>query len=300
MHPESRADTVTLKKTGNVLEIRYMHRTHGAPIQRQDKDHYVDLSTGEVKTVAHHTSRADDPDSVKQSLKKLRDLINTNLTKPSRVRWVTLTYADNMTDAKQLYEDYAAFWKKFQDYLATEHNTSAEYIAVPEPQARGAWHFHCLFFFPSKAPNIPQKDLAELWGHGFVFIKKVHGKNNFGLYLTAYLSDMELPQSVDIGDAGGRIKKKEVKDDNGKCVTKSIIKGARLHLYPAGFNMYRCSRGIKKPTVQKMTEAKAQKIVGNAPLTYEKTVVFTDDDGVVKNFINYRQYNKARKNSKDG
>lgn len=300
LHPESRADTVTLKETGNVLEIRYIHRNHGAAIQRLNKEQYCDKATGEVKSIVHHASRADDLGSVKQSLRKLRDLINTNLTKPSRVRWVTLTYAENMTDTKRLYKDYAAFWKDFQNYLAVEHKTSAEYIAVPEPQERGAWHFHCLFFFPSKAPDIPSKDLADLWGHGFVYIKRVHGKNNLGLYLTAYLSDMEFSKAIESGNASGQIKEKEVKDESGKRMTKPFVKGARLHLYPAGFNMFRCSSGIKKPTVRKMTEAKAQKIVGDAPLTYEKTVVFTDDDSEVKNFINYRQYNRARRKKQDG
>lgn len=35
--------------------------------------------------------------------------------------------------------------------------------------------------------------------------------------------------------------------------------------------------------------------VGDAALTYEKTIKLTDDDGQICNVINYRHYNKKRK-----
>ena len=44
-----------------------------------------------------------------------------------------------------------------------------------------------------------------------------------------------------------------------------------------------------------MTEGEAQAEIGTAPLTYEKTISVRDADGEVRYVINYRQYNKARK-----
>ena len=100
--------------------------------------------------------------------------INANLTEPEKALWVTLTYAENMRDAKQLYEDFRRFWQRFRYYLDKHKHPTAEYITAAEPQARGAWHLHCLFlFFPEKAPFIPNSDMAQIWRHGFTKTKSL-------------------------------------------------------------------------------------------------------------------------------
>lgn len=296
---------VTIKVTGNITEIRYMANTHAAPIQKIDAECYKDLHTGEIRNIVHHEHRSDDKASVSQSLKRLRDLINTNLTNPECALWVTLTYAKNMTDPVTLYEDYRRFWQRFKHYLKKNDLPSAEYIITAEPQARGAWHLHCLFFFPRKAPYIPNSDMEKIWkgkrknesGRGFTKVKSLRGVDNPGLYLTAYLGDMELTDAIAAGDASGMVQEKDVKGENGQRMKKAIIKGARLHLYPAGFRLYRYSRNIEKPIISQCTEAEAQEIVGSAPLTFERTYELTDN-GETINIINYRQYNTAKKKSK--
>lgn len=181
---------------------------------------YVDKRTGEVKEFQHHANRAEDKASVSQSLRKLRDLINANLEDPKRALWVTLTYRENMTDPVQLYEDYRRFWQRFKYYLHKQGHPSAEYIIAAEPQGRGAWHFHCLFLFPHKAPFIPNADIARIWGHGFTKTQSLKGIGNPGLYLTAYLGDMELSEAVSAGQfKAGKLT--ETKDKS-----KAVIKGA--------------------------------------------------------------------------
>ena len=71
------------------------------------------------------------------------------------------------------------------------------------------------------------------------------------------------------GTTQGKLGEVEAEDEQGHKVKKAVIKGARLHLYPSGFNLYRCSRGVKRPEVLHMTEGEAQQIIGAAPLTYE-------------------------------
>lgn len=295
MRPEIPETFVTLKVSGNVLEIKYMRSIAGSPIRKLDKDHGVDLRTGEVIEYKHNASRATDKASVAQSLRKLRDLINANLADPDTALWVTLTYAENMKDPVQLYEDYRRFWQRFRYYLHKHNHPGAEYIIAAEPQARGAWHLHGLFLFPGKAPFIPNTDMAKLWGHGFTKTKSLKGIDNPGLYLTAYLGDMELSEAFSTGKTHGRIMEVDSSDEHGNCRRKAVIKGARLYLYPPGFNLFRCSRGVKRPQVYQTTEAAAMEIVGAAPLTYEKTISITDGAGEVRNIINYRQYNKARR-----
>ena len=292
-HPEA---TVTVKTAGNVIEVRYA--VNGPPeitIQKLNADEYLDFRTGAVERFQHAANRAGDKASVAQSLRKLRDLINANLEHPETARWITLTYRQNMTTSAQLYEDYRRFWQRFKYCLSKHGHLSAEYIIAAEPQGRGAWHLHCLFLFPGKAPFIPNADMARLWRKGFTKISSLKGVDNPGLYLTAYLGDMELTEAISAGRfKAGRLGEVETEDERGQKQRKAVIKGARLHLYPPGFNLYRCSRGVKRPKVQHMTEREAQKKTKGAPLTYEKTIAVTDSAGQTVNVINYRQYNQAR------
>lgn len=286
---------VTVKVCGNVIEVR--HSFGGTPainIEKLNANEYVDLRTGEVKEFQHTASRAEDKASVAQSLHNLRDIINSSLNAPETALWVTLTYRENMRDPQRLYEDFHAFIKRFRRYLGKHGHPPVEYIAAAEPQGRGAWHLHCLFLFPEKAPFIPNTHMAKLWGHGFTKTNSLKGVDNPGLYLTAYLGDMELTEAAMSGTTRGRLGEVEAEDEQGRKVKKAVIKGARLHLYPPGFNLYRCSRGVKRPQVMQMTEWEAQRIIGTAPLTYEKTIAVTDSEGQTLNVINYRQYNRAK------
>lgn len=244
INPES-ADMVKVKLTGNITEIQFTRANVGSPIQKIDKDHGIDKRTGELVEYQHNTSRAGDKASVSQSLRKLRDTINANLMDPTTALWVTLTYKENMRDTERLYKDFHAFWKRFRRYLEREGHPACEYIAAAEPQGRGAWHLHCLFLFPDKAPYIPNADMARLWKWGYTKTKGLKGVDNIGLYLTAYMADLELTEAISAGTFNaGRLTEAETEDEQGQKQKKAIIKGARLRLYPPGFNLYRCSRGV--------------------------------------------------------
>lgn len=261
--------------------------TPAITIEKLNADLYADKRTGEVKEFQHHDSRAADKASVAQSLRKLRDLINANLENPETALWVTLTYQENMTDPARLYEDYRRFWQRFKYYLHKQGHPPAEYIIAAEPQGRDAWHLHCLFLFPDKAPFIPNAVMARIWGHGFTKTKSLNGIENPGLYLTAYLGDMELSESV----SARTFQAKRLAESKSK--KKAIVKGARLKLYPPGFNLYRYSRGVKRPEVRQTTEQEAQAEISDMALTYEKTISVTDESGAVRNIINYRTYTKT-------
>ncbi|MDR2571239.1 MAG: hypothetical protein LBD23_13265 [Oscillospiraceae bacterium] len=276
---------VTVKEMGNITEVRYMLMHSGGLIHKIDKNTYYNIRTGEVKEFKTSTKRIENKESVSRSLKNLRDIINTNITDNKRVLWVTLTYKKNMTDNVRLYHDYRKFNMRFQRYLKNNKLPKCEYIATAEPQGRGAWHLHILFIFKSKAPFIKNKPLAMLWGHGFVSITSLRKIDNVGVYLTAYLSNLDITEELTELESSHK---------------KSIIKGARIKLYPTGFRIYRCSRGIKKPTVYETTEREAMRKVKGAALTYEKTVQLSYDDGRIINRINYRHFNKKQNKKKRG
>ena len=278
---------------GNITEIQYMSkRNNKQTIQMlQGGNQYMLLATGEILDVNKHNTRAEQKKTLYRTFKHARAIINTNVTDVNNVSWITLTYKENMTDTKKLYNDFKLFNMRIQEYFKKSGNEKAEYIVMMEPQARGAWHAHLLYIFPHKAPFIKNKDLESIWGHGFVKIKKLDNVDNVGAYLTAYLGDMDLneckienPQMLNI---------KEVTDEKNN--KKYYVKGARLDLYPVNFNMIRCSRGVKKPISEMMDQKNAIKKVSAGTKTYEKTVKLIDLDNNFESIINTCYYNNIRK-----
>ena len=285
-------DEVRVKEMGNVVEVMYSERTNRKIFIKKISDNeYIDLRTGEVKECKKIDNRAQNLNSVRQSLCRLRDLLNTNITDVKKCRWVTLTYAENMTDPKRLYEDF----KKFNMRMIYK-GYKYEYIVCMEPQGRGAWHAHLVMIFDDNAPYIDNNEMARIWGHGFTTTKKLEDVDNVGAYLTAYLGDMDISDFDKLSDEEQNSMRvfgvKEVEVDG---VSKSILKGARLHMYPPKFNLYRFSRGIKKPIITYETEKNAQKKVSAGTLTFEKTIELSDKDSQFNNTINYRHYNLIRR-----
>ena len=74
---------VSVKRMGNITEVRYMTKKPEIQIQKFDSETFLNLLTGEVLPFEHTESRADSKTSVKQSLR--------NLTNTENCRWLTLT-----------------------------------------------------------------------------------------------------------------------------------------------------------------------------------------------------------------
>lgn len=301
IRPPSDDCPVTLKQMGdNIFEVRFILREQGGTIQKLNAEEYVDLSTGEVKQFEHTAeTRADNLTTVRQSLRDLRDIINCNINDSERCIWLTLTYRENMRDPARLYADMDKFTKRMRYYLKNNGMPDMEYIYCIEPQARGAFHAHCVLIFDSeKAPFIHNDIMARIWQHGFTKTQSLKGVNNPGLYLTAYLADIDFKQAIRLGVDGNVVKELSITDEDGKPIKKAVLKGARLRLYPAGMRIFRVSRGIKRPVVTRTTEGEAMKIIGDAPLTFERTIRVGDEESIF-NTINYRHFNRKGKPKDD-
>ena len=292
---------VRVKEMGNITEIMYSDSyTSRCSIKKLNKYEYIYLETGELKEFKIMENRACNPSSVRKSLGRLRDYINTNVIDVNNCKWVTLTYVENMMDSKKLYRDFKNFIRRLKRFIDLEF----DYIVAMEPQGRGAWHAHMLIIFDCRAPWIANDDIFRIWGNGWTVTKKLDDVDNVGAYLTSYMCDMlvedvqavlqESPELLGrLIDGSMRGKEIEV-EDKGLKVTKTVIKGARLFLYPPQFNLYRFSSGIKKPIIFYDTEENAQKKVGSAKPTYEKTILLEDVEKDFKKVLNYRYYNSLR------
>lgn len=286
-------DYVCVKKMNHIYEICYLeHRNTICPIQKLDKDSYIVLNTGEVKDCNHIENRAENKLQVSQSLKRLRDYINTNVVDVNNCKWITLTYAENMTDTKRLYNDFKKFVMRFKYKYG-----NFEYIVACEPQGRGAWHCHCIIIFDKKAPFIPNKEIENLWGHGFTKTNKLDDIDNIGAYLTAYLGDLDLASCKENNISYNKEDIKEITEiGNIKLKTpKKFVKGGRLSMYPPGFNIYRISRGIKKPEKEYYSYHVIKEKAGLRLPTYSKAIQLTDIEKNFSNKIIYEYYNTKRK-----
>lgn len=208
---------------------------------------YVNLETGEIHAMdTSNNSRLDNLKSTKQTMKKLRRIIAHNFTGGKNQLWITLTYRDYVTETAIVYRDFKAFIRRIRNQFG-----KVVYITVIEPQASGRWHLHVLLKNDSEL-TIPNNDLSNMWGKGFTKTKRLRRADKVGNYLIAYLSNLQ------IGDEGSQ--------------NKSIVKGARLYMYPKGIRIYRTSRGIEKPleiTTTKGELMETYKI--NSPPTFSRT-----------------------------
>lgn len=259
-------------------------------IQKLSKYEYMNLDSGEVLEYNLSENRGQNIAGLKDTFRKIRDLINNNFTGQGNEIHVTLTYAENMTDSKRLHIDFKKFWLRYQ----YEYGKDNDYLVVVEPQGRGAWHCHVLIKqYNTKNLYISSEKMAALWGNGFIKIRSLSGVDNIGAYLSAYLGDVELTSETLPIAVSDHLEIKEVDVDG---LTKRFIKGGRLHMYPPGMNLYRHSKGIKFPEVEEMTYKQAKKIVGSRVPNYSRTVTILDsEDDKILNRITYENYNMKRK-----
>lgn len=103
-----------------------------ARIKRIDKEHYVVKSTAELRRYSPRSeTKGDNLHSVRQSFNRLKSVINANVRGNDCVRFLTLTYAENMTDNARISSDLRQFFKRLRKMYGP-----MEYLYVKERQAR--------------------------------------------------------------------------------------------------------------------------------------------------------------------
>lgn len=175
--------------------------------------------------------------SMNRSRSILRRLINANAwkwIKPSGLSYLpiflTFTFAENVTDIKIANPIFTKFIKRLNYEITGSKESFLKYVVVTEFQERGAIHFHTIFF---NLKHIWVDTLTEIWGEGFVKLKKIEHVDNVGAYMCKYMG-------------------KDFDDD-------------RLD----GKKRYFSSRGLIKPTIIK-DEEKVSAVVSKIPIEYLK------------------------------
>ena len=287
--PEAIVKVTTMK---HIVEIQYLERVNKeAHIRKLDAERYVDLRDGDIRYFERTEHRGQLENSLRKTFNRLRELINTNFEGLPNELFVTLTYRGDLqtNDTKIVYTDFKNFMKRMK--YKYRNTSTIDYINVLEPHASGNFHMHVLMRFNDlNSIYIPNAELAELWGKGFVTVQSLQGVDNIGAYLSAYLADIEVPEENSKRLEGHPdLVEKEV---NGS--TKKFLKGARLVFYPTGVNIYRKSKGIKEAEKVKMKYKNAQKKVGAANPNFKYGVELIDEEKNFRNTLIKEQYNLKR------
>lgn len=272
-------DFVTVTLMNDIYEIQYLQKSNRHNnILKIDSDRYVVKSTGEIKYYEHTETRSQSINSIKQTMKKLRYLINANFSGQKNELWSTLTFRDSNI-AKQPQEIYKEF-NKFIKRLNYKYKEKLDYIAILEPHGINSsvisdwhgFHLHLLLKSSSSSLYIPYQEFEEIWGLGMCRIERLKNIDNIGAYLSAYLTNAELS------------------DTDSK--EKKYIKGSRLWLYPKGIRIFRKSKGIQYPKRIKIPYQSAREMIGIEP-HYTKTYKIEKDN--FENIVIFEQYNKKRR-----
>lgn len=264
-------------------EVVYMARpAPGTQIQKISKEEYIDLRTGEVKQFKLNDTKQ--RSNLTETFRNLTGLIRANFDAEAgshRQLFITLTYAEMMTDHHRLMEDFADWYRRVKTHCKGHQ---LEYIAVAEPQERGAWHMHVMLK-SDKLLFIDNRDMEKMWRQGFTDTQRLKS-DDVGRYYVGYFTSLYEEISPD-----GEIQ------ESTEERTKKQKKGARLSLYPVGMKFYRCSRGIVRPKPDDVAYEDIRKVWG-WPSYREAYEVVDEISGKVVQMVQREHFKRGGK--KDG
>ena len=267
LHP---ASPVKLTRQGErFAEVLYMAKQPCQGAVKLSKKDYMVISTGEVKQYQQHEKKQ--WESLAKTFAALRGIIRANFEGNAKnQRSITLTYREMMTDPEKLMEDFRNFWKYFcLDYKGHK----LEYVVVAEPQERGSWHLHVMVKSDQPSWWVDMDKLNKRWRHGWTGLEALKS-DDVGQYYVTYFTSLA-------------DETKAVQGEVSEEMSKSKIKGGRLHFYPKGMRFYRCSRGIVRPKAEDV--AYGEVLCDYGEPTYINTYAVVTDDGAGERDVNVIQ-----------
>lgn len=167
--------------SGNVFEFyRYEDTVFRGYENKKDRNHsppsvQIDYETGEILDLSKNTeSRGRSNIRARNELRRLA-LCNFD----NRSKFLTLTFRENLTDIDTANKHFKRFIRKTKN-----RQGQLKYIAVTEFQKRGAVHYHMM----CDLKYMKADQLANIWGHGDLNIKRISHVDNVGAYMVKHLN----------------------------------------------------------------------------------------------------------------
>lgn len=250
--------------SGNVVEVyHYEHRISTGKDGKKSKGGSKALNTECEEGERELRDAKNLNDSLRRTKQNLRRTINSNIGKwGEKDKFLTLTFAENMTDQAVTNELFSDFMKRLNYRVFKSKKAQLKYVCVVERQERGAIHYHVVFF---NLPFIEANEIASVWGHGFIKVNAIDDVDNMGAYVVKYMSKTAVQDS-----------EKSAKEKNKK--------------------LYFVARGLHKPVEYCDSTEEGQ--INIATIRFE----FADQKVYQNSFSNehtglveYEQYNLGRK-----
>ena len=227
-----------------------------ADYRRISDTEYLNKKSGEISE--YKTSEERNFESLRKSMRKLRELIKNNFSGGKNELFITLTTEDIITDAKEFKRLFKKFWRKLK-----KNYKSLEYIGVIELQERGALHAHLII-----------KDTA----HNYLFIKndEIFGLWEHGLTKTSRISKES--QNNDI-DEENRIHYKNLEEIFGiETVTDYMCKYKSKEELQDECNVYFKSRRVIAPEVYKEKYSELKSTLNTYMFIEEETILVKEQE----------------------
>lgn len=133
--------------------------------------------------------------NARRSVLAFKRLVSSNLGESDCPVFLTLTYAENLTDLRRARKDF----NSFATNVKNRYGKQIRFVCVPEFQKRGAIHFHTLFWGLPSILVERERDtrvLAKLWGKGFIDLKKTDGNKKIAGYCAKYMQKSFLDERL--------------------------------------------------------------------------------------------------------
>jgi hypothetical protein len=124
-------------------------------------------------------SRAENKD---RAVRRARSTMRKKILAYGLDHLLTLTYRENVTDFQKASDDLSRFLR-----LLKKQRPDLHYVAVPERQERGAWHWH-LAVKGRQDVDLLRQLWRQVAGEGNIDVQKPKGAQNQRLALVKYLS----------------------------------------------------------------------------------------------------------------
>lgn len=191
--------------------------------------------------------------SLSRTVQTLRRTINSNIGQwgIEKPKFMTLTFKENMLDHEIANKEFTEFVRRLS-YRTFKKQSGLKYTCVVERQARGAIHYHALFY---NLPYIKQEEIVKIWENGKeqrgVRINAIEDIDNVGAYVVKYIE-----KDIYAMKNGSEIKSgKSAKEKNKKLFFQS--------------------RGLIKPSEISMTEKEKgeleKRIIDSDSVVFEAT-----------------------------
>lgn len=256
------SDFVRVIPTMNNVDIRYTKQPEKSVIQRRkqttvqssekvkriDKETYLDPNTNEVKEYNRNTERTQNESTFYRTRRELNWLILNNFSGGNQELFLTLTYNEPVQNPFELATDFRNYMKRINSYFKAQY--SFDYVVIREPHMSGSWHMHVMLRCDDEITPEIKAILTERWDNGTAHTQSIVQVNKLAAYLTSHLTHLVIDENGE----------DSVMVDYSSMTTKTIMKNARLDLYPMRFRIYSSSKNIRKPSKQYMTFAECKRL----------------------------------------